>query len=623
MTLPAALFPASYLSSPQEHATDKDSNANATQKADVTLTAGYAASGAVVITEAGAFTTWSTPDGEFQNLTTSEIIRYTSRTNNALTVPSEGRGLGGTSPGAGVIGHNLRFIEVHGTGTILNQILQEISALSSMIGPMLKTAVRAAVSTNDSLSGLAARDGVTPIAGDRLLCYGQTTQVDRGIWVAAAGAWSRATDLDASAEIKSGLRVFVREGTVNAGKIFKLTTNDPITLGATNLSFAEVGGADDSTIEISSFLLRLKDAGTTQAKLAINARPGPNHLINGGMRVMQRVQTTHNTYFTTAAAVGSEVYVWDRWKLATETLSMQATRFDTNGAIEAGISARYYAKYNKITGVGKILVRQILTGTHAFGLHGRQVTFQVKMKANTTRTIRLAIVESTGVIDTINLATMTTADTTDITFGAGTAKIAVDAFTGTGASSVNSGVSCPVTTAWQLFSITCTIPTTPKNLMLCIFSDSDLPVAGELMLAEAGLYDGASIRDYTPEDEATEVGRCLPFCCKSFLLDRLPAQNIGVDNDEFVWTAHTAAATVNRSPKVYFPTRMRGDIPTITLYSPNAISAQAYDRTLVNVCTATTAQEPKSGGFWVNTTAHASTAVGNLLSVHWLAESEI
>ena len=57
-----------------------------------------------------------------------------------------------------------------------------------------KDPCRLATTANDTLSGLAARDGVTPVANDRVLVKNQSTASANGIYVAAAGAWTRAID---------------------------------------------------------------------------------------------------------------------------------------------------------------------------------------------------------------------------------------------------------------------------------------------------------------------------------------------------------------------------------------------------------------------------------------------
>lgn len=126
--------------------------------------------------------------------------------------------------------------------------LQQMQAL--VRGLDWKDAVRLVASTNHSLSGLAAIDGVTPVAGNRIGVIGNTAGAENGIYVAAAGAWSRATDADASAEVTSGLAFTVTEGTNKGTGIaqpnpvsYVLTTVDPIVLGTTALVFAPLGGA--------------------------------------------------------------------------------------------------------------------------------------------------------------------------------------------------------------------------------------------------------------------------------------------------------------------------------------------------------------------------------------------
>ena len=86
-------------------------------------------------------------------------------------------------------------------------------------------------------------DGVVTVAGDRVLVKNQTTTTENGIYVVAAGAWSRSTDADSSAEVTAGMFTFVSEGTVNADSGWVLTTNDAIVLGTTALAFAQFSGA--------------------------------------------------------------------------------------------------------------------------------------------------------------------------------------------------------------------------------------------------------------------------------------------------------------------------------------------------------------------------------------------
>lgn len=113
----------------------------------------------------------------------------------------------------------------------------------------LKASVRAATTANITLSGAQTIDGVSVIAGDRVLVKNQSTGSQNGIYVAAAGAWSRSTDADGSPanEVSPGLFTFVEEGTTQADSGWVLITDAPITLGTTALSFTQFSGAGSTT----------------------------------------------------------------------------------------------------------------------------------------------------------------------------------------------------------------------------------------------------------------------------------------------------------------------------------------------------------------------------------------
>ena len=107
----------------------------------------------------------------------------------------------------------------------------------------VKASVRAATTTNVTLSGTTAMDGVSIVAGDRVLVKDQTTGSENGIYVVAAGSWSRATDSNTTALVTTGMFTFVSEGTVNADSGWVLATNDAIALDTTGLTFVQFSGA--------------------------------------------------------------------------------------------------------------------------------------------------------------------------------------------------------------------------------------------------------------------------------------------------------------------------------------------------------------------------------------------
>lgn len=93
-----------------------------------------------------------------------------------------------------------------------------------------------------SLSGITTVDGVALIAGNRVLLTGQTTATENGIWVIAAGAWTRPLDFAAGSSV-AGAFTFVEGGTVRADTGWVCTTNAPADIvGTNNLSFTQFSG---------------------------------------------------------------------------------------------------------------------------------------------------------------------------------------------------------------------------------------------------------------------------------------------------------------------------------------------------------------------------------------------
>ncbi len=109
-----------------------------------------------------------------------------------------------------------------------------------------KDPVRAATTANITLSGLQTIDGVALAAGDRVLVKDQSTAADNGIYRAASGAWTRAADFDASAEVL-GAAVFVSEGATLGNQQWQMTTDAPITIGTTALAWGQFGGGKSYT----------------------------------------------------------------------------------------------------------------------------------------------------------------------------------------------------------------------------------------------------------------------------------------------------------------------------------------------------------------------------------------
>ena len=144
--------------------------------------------------------------------------------------------------------------------------------------------------TNSGSNAALSLDGVTVVAGNRILVKDQSSGAENGIYVVTtvgdgSTAWvlTRADDANASAEMTGGVFTFVEEGTVGADNGYVFTHNGAPTLGSTALTVSQFSGAgqivagdalsksgntlnvndDNITVEVNSDALRIKGISAT------------------------------------------------------------------------------------------------------------------------------------------------------------------------------------------------------------------------------------------------------------------------------------------------------------------------------------------------------------------------
>jgi hypothetical protein len=114
-----------------------------------------------------------------------------------------------------------------------------------MQGLSIKSNIRVATTgSNITLSGLQTIDGITLLAGDRVLVKDQTDQTTNGIYVAAIGIWSRSTDTNISSDL-AGMVCFIEVGTTNGKTGWELPLDETMVLGTTNLVYKQFTGISD------------------------------------------------------------------------------------------------------------------------------------------------------------------------------------------------------------------------------------------------------------------------------------------------------------------------------------------------------------------------------------------
>lgn len=96
-----------------------------------------------------------------------------------------------------------------------------------------KKPVKVVATSNVALTGLQTIDGVALASGDEVLCVGQSSAAQNGIWVAATGTWTRRFDAATSERLFEGVRVPVTRGTAGTGHVYRLSTTGKINVGTT------------------------------------------------------------------------------------------------------------------------------------------------------------------------------------------------------------------------------------------------------------------------------------------------------------------------------------------------------------------------------------------------------
>jgi hypothetical protein len=121
--------------------------------------------------------------------------------------------------------------ELDGRADVLEQAVVTSSSKASV-----RAATKGTYQGNITLSGAQTVDGVSVVAGNRVLVKDQTAPAENGIYVAASGGWARATDFNAWAKIP-GATIAVEEGTINKNTMWRCLASQTGSLNTTPIQF--------------------------------------------------------------------------------------------------------------------------------------------------------------------------------------------------------------------------------------------------------------------------------------------------------------------------------------------------------------------------------------------------
>jgi len=226
-----------------------------------------------------------------------------------------------------------------------------------------------ATTQNIALSGLQTIDSIALAAGDRVLVKNQTTASQNGIWVVAAGAWTRANDFNSAIEINNSA-VFVLQGATQGKstwvQLSTVTTvaTDPITWSAFSGPVINSAGAGIS-LGTGGQVSVVEGAGLTFSGNAIVADVHPS----GGL-----MTTLDNATASTDAAA----------ELALTNVGTPGTyrsvTTDAKGRVTSGSNPTVSIAQG---GTGAITGPAALTSLGALPIAGGTMTGPLQVKSNT------------------------------------------------------------------------------------------------------------------------------------------------------------------------------------------------------------------------------------------------
>ena len=131
-----------------------------------------------------------------------------------------------------------------------------------------KQPVNCGTTANITLSGLQTIDGVTVVAGDRVLVKSQTAPAQNGIYLASATAWSRAPDANTWDELISAI-CFVESGSTLAGSAWYCTIQPGGTLGVTAVTWSNFSVAASYSagtgLTLTDYVFSITNTGVSAA----------------------------------------------------------------------------------------------------------------------------------------------------------------------------------------------------------------------------------------------------------------------------------------------------------------------------------------------------------------------
>ena len=324
-------------------------------------------------------------------------------TNSSVTIGSTNIALGATSTTlAGLTG--ITFTSGTATGlatpTAASDAATKSYVDSAVQGLSWKQAVKAATTANITLSGTQTVDGIALVAADRVLVKNQTTTSTNGIYVVAAGAWSRSTDADTASEL-DGSAVYVQQGTVNADTGWTETATIT-TIGTDPVVYAQFSGSGSYSAGTGLSLIGNTFANTGVLSVTTNTGLSTNVAATGAVTITNTGVTSNvaGTGISVSGATGA-VTITNTGVTAIAGTAGNITASGATGSVTLNLATAGTAgTYGSVTTdtFGRVTAGTVIAAVANGGTGAATLTANGVLLGNGTSAVGATTVGATGTI---------------------------------------------------------------------------------------------------------------------------------------------------------------------------------------------------------------------------------
>lgn len=509
--------------------------------------------------------------------------------------------------------------------------------IASKAGWQPKTEASVISTGNITLSGEQTIDTVLTSLS-RVVVNGQTLPQQNGIYLSGAGAWTRVTDADTSAELGYAY-VRIASGMIYGGTLWVLTksASEIAAVGTTPVSFTQCGGVSGpinltqattdgppitgtwlagATVRDSRGLVYVCITGGTPGSWYALSGRVVNLIDNAFMEVDQRLANS-----SMAVPSGSSFnMVIDRWfarkntygatlsagrvlsvpSTLGATYSLQLSASVAGGAIAAG---EYVLVGQWLGGLRKMLWGTASARPLYLGFWIKSYTTGVFSVAMTVSTSRSYVQDVTiAAVDTWQFVSLVIPGDTGSTLWSSEYLGRLTFCFACGAT-----FRAPVLGAWQAGEYYGSAGTSNP---FTVIDGNGIKITG------VKLSEDPNLSAEQPEfNRSLDV--CKKFFWKTFQYALRPAQNVATYVGAILVSQVRAASQIESAQvKTSLPMIEIGTNPTVTLFNPVALNAEVRDSTLGADCTGSTGANDGTQGISVVFTTAVGSGLGNKCYVH-------